>query len=235
MPRPSSWRRPRFGLLASVANRGKTPRIFVLAGVNGAGKSSIGGPLLEEEMGSEFFNPDAAAQVFLSARLGMNQLEANAAAWQQGRRLLQTAMDERKDFAFETTLGGTTITSLLKQAMSQGVEVHIWYVGLEGVELHVARVRSRVKLGGHDIPEAKIRERYTHSRANLIDLLPGLTELKVFDNTQAGDPQQGQTPAPKLLLYQKKGRILSLYDLALVPQWAKPILQAAMDRDKRRS
>jgi predicted ABC-type ATPase len=218
-----------------VAKRGHTPRIFVLAGVNGAGKSSIGGPLLQEEMGTEFFNPDAAAQVFLSAGLGMTPQEANAAAWEQGRRLLQTAMDERKDFAFETTLGGNTISSLLKQAISQGIEVRIWYVGLQGVELHIARVRSRVKLGGHDIPEAKIRERYTHSRANLIDLLPSLAELKLFDNTQAGDPQQEQTPAPKLLLHQKNGRILSLCDLASVQPWAKPILQAAMDRDKRRS
>jgi predicted ABC-type ATPase len=210
-----------------VADRGQTPRIYVLAGVNGAGKSSIGGAILQKA-GIEFFNPDAVARTFRSAGLVMTQQEANAAAWQQGRRLLVRAIEEGKDFAFETTLGGNTILALLKKAASQGLEVRIWYVGLEGAELHIVRVRSRVELGGHDIPEDKVRERYARSRTNLIELLPNLTELKVFDNTEEGDPQKGHSPAPRLLLHQKKRKIVSLCDLGSVPQWAKPIVQAAM-------
>jgi predicted ABC-type ATPase len=211
-----------------VPDRALTPRIFVLAGVNGAGKSSIGGAMLLQ-VGVEFYNPDAAARLFLLSGQGTTQEEANAAAWEQGRRLLERAIDERKDFAFETTLGGKTITFLLKKAITQGIDVRIWYVGLESPELHIARVRSRVELGGHDIPEVKIRERYTHSRTNLIELLPRLIELKVFDNTEEGDPQKGKSPAPKLLLHQKAGKTVSLCDLRLVPQWAKPIIQAAME------
>jgi predicted ABC-type ATPase len=195
--------------------------------VNGAGKSSIGGAMLLQA-GVDFYNPDTAARSFLLSGQGMTQEDANAAAWEQGRRLLERAIDERKDFAFETTLGGKTIASLLKKAITQGIEVRIWYVGLESPELHIARVRSRVKLGGHDIPEAKIRERYVHSRANLIELLPSLAELKVFDNTEEGDPQKGKSPAPKLLLHQKAGEIMSLCDLRSVPQWAKPIIQTAI-------
>jgi predicted ABC-type ATPase len=205
---------------------------LVLAGVNGAGKSSIGGAMLRKA-GIEFYNPDAAARSFLSSSLGMSQREANAAAWQQGRRLLERAIDEGKDFAFETTLGGNTIASLLKKAITQGIEVRIWYVGLESPELHIARVRSRVELGGHDIPEANIRERYARSRTNLIELQPILTELKVFDNTAEGDPQKGQTPTPRLLLHQKERKIVSLCDLRSVPQWAKPILQTAIDTAKK--
>ena len=111
--------------------------------------------------------------------------------------------------------------------------MRIWYVGLESPELHIARVRSRVELGGHDIPEANIRERYARSRTNLIELQPNLTELKVFDNTVEGDPQKGQTPAPKLLLHQKERKIVSLCDLRSVPQWAKPILQTAIATAKK--
>jgi predicted ABC-type ATPase len=181
------------------------------------------------EAGIEFFNPDHAAGRFLSVQPGMSQEEANSAAWQEGRRLLETAIDERQDFAFETTLGGNTIASLLEEAMSAGIEVRIWYVGLEGADLHVARVRSRVAMGGHDIPEEKVRERYSRSRMKLIELLPGLTELKVFDNTEEGDPQKGGVPSPKLLLHMNQGRIVSTYDLRLMPQWAKPILQAAIE------
>jgi predicted ABC-type ATPase len=215
-------------LRASVADRPQTPRIYVLAGVNGAGKSSIGGAMLDEA-GIEFFNPDSAAGIFLSIQPGMSQEEANSAAWQEGRRLLETAIGERRDFAFETTLGGNTMPSLLEKAISAGIEVRIWYVGLESADLHIARVRSRVALGGHDIPEAKVRERYSRSRVKLIELLPNVTELKVFDNTEEGDPQKGQVPSPKLLLHMLHGKIVSTYDLRLMPQWAKPILQAAIE------
>jgi predicted ABC-type ATPase len=100
-------------------------------------------------------------------------------------------------------------------------------------QLHIARVRSRVELRGHDISEAKIRERYARSRTNLIELQPNLTELKVFDNSEEGDPQKGQTPAPKLLLHQKESRIVSLCDLRSVPEWAKPILQTAIATEKK--
>lgn len=205
----------------------QTPHIYVLAGVNGAGKSSVGGAMLVEA-GVEFYNPDNAAREFRSKLPGISQQEANALAWQEGRRLLERAIYERKDFAFETTLGGNTMASLLGKAHASGIDVRIWYVGLETAELHIARVRSRVGMGGHDIPEAKVRDRYARSRMKLIALLPHLAELRVFDNSEEGDPQKGQAPSPKLLLHMKWTKIVSSADLPLVPSWAKPILQAAI-------
>lgn len=185
------------------------------------------------EAGVEFYNPDNAAREFHSKLPGISQEEANALAWQEGRRLLERAIDERLDFAFETTLGGNTMASLLEKANAAGIEVRIWYVGLESAELHIARVRSRVGMGGHDIPEAKVRERYARSRMKLIELLPHLAELRVFDNTEEGDPQRGQAPSPKLLLHMKWGKIVRSADLPLVPPWAKPILQAAIELSEK--
>jgi predicted ABC-type ATPase len=78
--------------------------------------------------------------------------------------------------AAETTLGGATMTALLDPALRLGQTIYISYVGLEGVDLHIARVRARVALGGHDVPEERIRQRYDSSRANLVRLLPRLTE-----------------------------------------------------------
>ena len=95
-------------------------------------------------------------------------------------------------FAFETTLGGKTITALLERALGAGGEVRIWYVGLSTPELHLARVRARVARGGHDIPEAQIRARYDASRLNLIRMLPHLTELRVYDNSVEAVPQHGR-------------------------------------------
>lgn len=178
--------------------------------------------------GVEFFDPDHAARRILSANPGISQAEANAAAWHEGKRLLERAIAEKLDFAMETTLGGKTIANLLDKALSEGIEVRIWYVGLDGVELHIARVRKRVARGGHDIPEARIRERYVKSRINVIRLLPRLTELLLYDNSAEADPHAGKVPEPTLILHMVGGRAKEMCQLIRVPQWAKPIVAAAL-------
>jgi len=210
-----------------VANVPQRPCIYVLAGTNGAGKSSIGGAMFLQK-GVEYFNPDEAARLILSANPGVAQAEANSAAWHEGRRLLERAIFERCSFAFETTLGGHTITALLDRALAQRIEVRIWYVGLSSPELHIVRVRSRVARGGHDIPEERIRDRYDRSRLNLIHLLPKLTELRVYDNSEETDPFAGTVPEPMLILHLARGTVVSSCDLKLTPEWAKPILAAAL-------
>jgi len=210
-----------------VAERSRIPCIYVLAGTNGAGKSSVAGAMFRAQ-GAEYFNPDEAASHSLSADPGMARAEANSAAWRQGKRLLERAIAERLSFAFETTLGGHTITALLDSALSAGIEVRIWYVGLASVELHIARVRARVAKGGHDIPEARIRERYDRSRLNLIQLMPKLSELRVYDNSEEADPDAGVAPEPDLLVHMARGKIVSSCNFAVTPQWAKPILATAI-------
>jgi len=202
----------------------------VLAGNNGAGKSSIIGAMFLEN-GVEFFNPDAAARRVLSTNPGISPTEANSLAWHEGKRLLERAIAERKDFAFETTLGGNTISNLLTKALAEEMEVRICYVGLNSAEQHIARVQSRVRHGGHSIPEERIRERHTRSRLNLIGLLPWLTELLLYDNSEEADPKSGATPKPKLLLHLIKGQILESCPLKSVPKWAKPIFAAVMVQD----
>jgi predicted ABC-type ATPase len=210
-----------------VADAKEPACIYVLAGTNGAGKSSIGGAMFLEA-GVPYFDPDVAAGKILAANPGITQEAANAAAWQQGRRLLERALDERRSYALETTLGGRTIARLLARALSEGLEVRIWYVGLEGPELHIARVRSRVARGGHDIPEDAIRGRYDNSRMNLIRLLPRLTELRVYDNSKEADPRDGLAPEPVLLLHCASGSVLKACEPRATPAWAKPIVAAAL-------
>ena len=207
-------------------------RIYVIAGTNGAGKSSVAGEAFLAA-GSEYFNPDEATRRILQCNRGLSLQEANSAAWRLGKGLLERAIAERATFAFETTLGGRTITSLLEQAASSGIDVRIWYVGLSSPELHIQRVRSRVARGGHDIPEEKIRERYHQSRLNLIRLLPHVTELLLYDNSEEADPSAGARPRPKLLLHLFRGEVLALCSLAEVPDWAKPIMVATIRRGQR--
>jgi predicted ABC-type ATPase len=199
----------------------------VLAGTNVAGKSSVAGAMLRRS-GADYFNPDEASARILRANPGITTAEANSAAWHEGKRLLERAIAGRLDFAFETTLDGDTITALLQEALGAGIEVRVWFVGLRSSELHIARVRSRVARGGHDIPDEKIRERYDRSRVNLIELMPRLTEIRVFDNSFEADPYTGKTPRPTLLLHLAKGKIVEMIDLADTPQWAKALVAAAI-------
>jgi predicted ABC-type ATPase len=158
----------------------------------------------------------------------MTLADANARAWRLGRLFLQRAIDQRADFALETTLGGRTMTGLLMRAANVGMRVQAWYVGLDTPERHVARVSARVARGGHGIPEARIRERYDASRANLVALLPYLSELKLWDNSVEGDPHSGGRPSPELILHFAAGRILAACAPGHVPEWAKPIVRAAI-------
>jgi predicted ABC-type ATPase len=141
---------------------------------------------------------------------------------------LQAAIQSAQDYTFETTLGGNTIVGLLEQAAESGREVRVWYAGLSSPELHLRRVSARVRRGGHDIPEADIRRRYTSSQINLIRLLPRLTRLAVFDNSAPADPAAGRAPEPVLVLQLERGKIVGPPDLGATPEWAKAIVAAAL-------
>jgi predicted ABC-type ATPase len=204
---------------------------IVLAGVNGAGKSSVLSALLLDE-GLAWYNPDRYAAE-LVRELGVGLAEANGRAWHYGKTLLERAIATRSNFAFETTLGGNTITRLLRDA-SKTHDVLMLYCGLASPGLHIARVAQRVAHQGHPIPDEKIRERWNTSRSNLVQLLPVLARLQVFDNSQSVEPGQ-DIPDPTLVLELDRGRILfpdvlSHEALAAVPAWAQPILEAAIQR-----
>ena len=196
----------------------------MLAGVNGAGKSSILGAALREA-GADYFNPDELARELVAR--GRTPAEANAEAWATGRTLLERAIDERLTFAFETTLGGKSITELLVRAARNEMRIRMIYVGLESAELHICRGRQRVAQGGHDIPGDRIRQRWTTSRRNLIRLLPVLTDLRLFDNSNEASPEAGHAPTPRLLLEIRDRQIVATPPLDQVPAWAKPVLMAA--------
>lgn len=212
----------------------RRPFVFVLAGVNGAGKSSVGGHLLAAS-GVPWFNPDTYTRELL-ARSTLTPDEANAKAWHVGRSMLEDAIAQRSNHAFETTLGANTLPNLLIQA-SETHDVTVWYCGLASVDLHLQRVAARVRHGGHDIPESRIRERWHASRRNLIRLMPHLARLQVFDNSHESAIGEPVHP-PALLLEMVRRKLVhpdanDLEQLALVPDWAAPIVEAAIQLQNR--
>lgn len=202
-------------------------RLFVLAGVNGAGKSSLGGAAIQAS-GAEFFNPDIAAARLREQQPGLSASQANGLAWTLGQRGLEKALADGLTYAFETTLGGTSIAKLLLEGARSGAQVHVWFAGLATPELHLRRIAARVAAGGHDIPEPKVRERFDASRSNLVKLMPHLASLRVYDNSFEADPRAGKRPQPVLLLQMQAGRVVSHAPLRSVPAWAKPLLAAAL-------
>lgn len=211
------------------------PVLLVLAGVNGAGKSSVGGYLVERA-GGTWFNPDTFARE-LAVATGCDPETANAAAWAEGIQRLDRAVAGRRNFAFETTLGGETVTARLLAACASH-EVRVWYCGLTSAELHIARVKARVAAGGHAIAQAKIRERFTRSRVNLLRLMPHLSHLLVFDNSVEAD-EAGTIPEPLRVLEMDGARLLypardDLEALRRTPEWAKSVLELALRRGRSR-
>jgi predicted ABC-type ATPase len=203
------------------------PALYVLVGVNGAGKSSIGETIFRAE-GSEVYNPDTIAQKIRSLHPHISAAQANGHAWQIGKELLEEAIAQKRDYLFETTLGGRSIARILQTAALAGHQLHIWFCGLESPELHLRRVRARVSRGGPDIPEEKIHERWNSSRENLIRLLPCIHHLRLYDNSIEADPANGQAPCPRLLLEMKTCKITAPADLTQTPDWAQPIVAAAV-------
>jgi predicted ABC-type ATPase len=205
------------------------PLLYVLAGVNGAGKSSIGGHLLERD-GLTWFNPDTFAREFRTAT-GCDQETANGHAWQESMRRFDEAIAKGLNYAFETTLGGKAVAAKILDA-TRTHDVLIWFCGLSSPELHIARVEARVAAGGHPIPEEKIRERYPQAQLNLIKLMPHVAYIKVYDNTaEAAD--DGTVPDPVLVLEMEDGQITwpardDFKALQCVPEWTKPIVEAAL-------
>jgi predicted ABC-type ATPase len=203
----------------------------VLAGPNGGGKSSIAGAMIRQA-GADYFNPDEHARRLMERHPSLLLERANALAWEQGRARLEEAIANRRTFAFETTLGGKTMSRLLLRAGQGGMAVRIWYVALASADDHVARVKARAARGGHDIPEQRVRARYDASRANLARLIPWLAALKVYDNSQEVDVEQGEPPRLRMVLDMVGGRIRDKQDLAGTPQWAKPIVAAALKAER---
>ena len=205
------------------------PVLFVLAGVNGAGKSSIGGIVLEQQ-GLTWFNPDTFARD-LRAATRCDLETSNSLAWHEGMRRFDQALAKGRNLAFETTLGGVTVTRKVLEAIRTH-DVLIWFCGLSSIELHIARVEARVAAGGHPIPEKKIRERYRTAVVNLIQLLPDVAAVAVYDNS-AEAAADGTIPDPDLLLEVQGGKVRwphpqDLSVLARTPAWAKPIVEAAI-------
>lgn len=141
----------------------RNPHAVILAGPNGAGKSTLAPLLLAGELGvCTFVNADVIAQ-------GLAGFDPASAAIEAGRILLRRLDELRRqgaDFAFETTLSGLAHQRTIRDLHASGYSTYLIYLWLPSPETAVERVRLRVRLGGHDVPERDVRRRYFRSVRN---------------------------------------------------------------------
>jgi predicted ABC-type ATPase len=157
------------------------PNLYIIAGCNGAGKTTASYTILPEMLNCrEFVNADNIAA-------GLSPFNPANVAFEAGRIMLNRInelLEDQADFAFETTLSTRSYVSLVKKAQAAGYKVTLVYFWLSSVEEAKARVAKRVNNGGHDIPADVIERRYARGIFNLIHLyIPICDYWLVVDNT----------------------------------------------------
>jgi predicted ABC-type ATPase len=154
-------------------NAVQSPTVYVIAGPNGAGKTTFATDFLPIFVQCrEFVNADLIAA-------GLSPFAPELQAMRAGRLLLtriKELADARQDFAFETTLAGRNYVKLIGEFKRSGYDVILFFLWLPSAEAAVARVATRVRQGGHDVPEATIRRRFEAGLRNFLRIYAPLVD-----------------------------------------------------------
>lgn len=184
--------------------------LYVFAGNNGSGKSTIRNLIVDQLGLSINIDPDALARGMDSYHPERRKVTAGKEAIKLARDCIQNS----RSFSIETTLAGGNAIRLMRDAKVSGFEVTMFYVGLGDYRLNIERVASRVKNGGHHIPTEDIIRRHDTSIGNLLSYLHLIDHLIVIDNSHI----EG-----KIILGSDNGSIT--YRLDSIPQWGERIEQ----------
>lgn len=157
------------------------PNLYIIAGCNGAGKTTASFTVLPEMLDcEEFINADEIAR-------GLSPLNPDKAAIEAGRIMLNKIdklIIKQSDFAFETTLATKSYVNTIKKSKSKGYQVTLIFFYLDSHELAIERVKNRVREGGHNIPGQTIIRRYNAGLKNLFNLyIPICDYWMLFDNS----------------------------------------------------
>ena len=156
--------------------------LYVIAGCNGAGKTTASFTILPEILNcKEFVNADEIAK-------GLSPFQPEKVSIEAGRIMLERIIDllnRQVNFAFETTLSTKTYRSKIFLAREKGYNVTLIFFWLRNANLAIERVRTRVIEGGHHIETEVIRRRYKNGIKNLFEIyLPIADEIMIFDNSE---------------------------------------------------
>ena len=162
------------------------PNLYIIAGCNGAGKTTASFTILPEMLNcKEFVNADSIAA-------GLSPFNPESVAIEAGRLMLSRIHELMKagvDFAFETTLATRSYVSLVKAAQSAGYKVTLLFIWIDSPATAMQRVAERVVKGGHDIPSEVIERRYYRGLFNLINLYMPICDTWMVVNNEGVTPE----------------------------------------------
>jgi predicted ABC-type ATPase len=174
------------------------PTIYVIAGCNGAGKTTFAKEFLPSISVIRFLNADEIAR-------GLSPLRPQAVAFKAGKLLLselRELINRQETFALESTLSGRTSVKILERAKQRGYAIELHFVWIPDVREAIRRVRQRVVEGGHDVPADDIKRRFGRSIRHFVDEhAPLANKWFLWDNS---------TPPAKLLAESATHSIVQL-------------------------
>lgn len=163
-----------------------TPRLYIIAGCNGAGKTTASMSILPEVLDCrEFVNADEIAK-------GLSPFKPEEVAIEAGRLMLQridTLLSRHVSFAIETTLATRSYKNLVERAKASGYQVILLFFWLSSPEMAEMRVAQRVASGAHNIPKDVIHRRYWAGLRNLFEIFVPIIDLwSLYDNNTETQP-----------------------------------------------
>jgi predicted ABC-type ATPase len=190
------------------------PRVLLVAGPNGSGKTTITERGLAHEWfdGCEYVNPDLIARDEFG---DWNSPKAilQAANLAQTRR--ENCLESGASLAFESVFSGQDKVDFLERAKQRGFFIRVFFVATDSPTINAARVARRVMQGGHDVPIGKIVSRYFRSIANCASVAPLVDRLYLYDNLV-------EDAEARLVLRASEGKVIRIYQEP--PPWMHPIL-----------
>jgi predicted ABC-type ATPase len=157
------------------------PELYIIAGPNGAGKTTAAKTILPEVLNViEFVNADEIAK-------GLSPFNPDGVSFEAGRIMLKRIdqlIEQKQNFAIETTLSTKSYLKLIDGAIEKGYVVVLIFLWLNDVEIARQRVAKRVSEGGHDIPLDVIDRRYDRGLKNLPLFLAKMTGWYIYDNSE---------------------------------------------------
>jgi predicted ABC-type ATPase len=163
------------------------PNVVIIAGPNGAGKSTLSESLLKGTLGiRHYVNADTLAR-------GLSAFNFDEMALKAGKIMLEHLHDlaeDRTNFAFETTLASRTFAPWIAELKKTGYRFHLFFVWVPSADVSISRVRGRVLLGGHGIPQDTIRRRYQRGLENFFRLYQPIADgWQIYDNDNQQEPR----------------------------------------------
>jgi predicted ABC-type ATPase len=192
------------------------PKLLIIAGPNGSGKTSVTNKILKHEWieGCEYVNPDNIARDVFG---DWNSPDAVMNAARYATDVREKCIAEGRSLIFETVLSAPDKLTFIEQAKRNGYFIRLFFISTDSPQINAARIVRRVQTGGHDVPIPKIISRYYKSITNCGLLAPIVDRLYVYDNSV-------EDVFPQLLFRATDGELTKQY--VPIHDWASVIFRA---------